>query len=139
MTCNQCVFNIRSTCALQQVTFKKRKIFFLWRGGGGCEEGRVSLAGLGDELHSKLMKTQLLIKFGVILYYARCALVPPTAISRMPPNSPQRNKQHPEKRPQRRLGECRTNVEWTAPSRDPATALTLLSGCYSPEQNPFGL
>lgn len=118
-------------CITTSYVQEKKDFFFVE--GGGCEGGRVSLAGLGDELHSKLMKTQLLIKFGMILYYARCALVPSAAISRMPPNSPQRNKQHPEKRPQRRLGECRTNVEWTAPSRDPATALTLLSGCYSPE------
>lgn len=63
MTCNQCVFDIRSTCALQQVKFKKRKIFC---GGGG---GRESFVGrLGDEFHSKLMKTPVLITFGMILY-----------------------------------------------------------------------
>ena len=29
------------------------------------------MTGLGDELHSKLMKTPVLIKFGMILYYVR--------------------------------------------------------------------
>ena len=51
-----------------KLSSRKERFFFV---GGGGEGGRVSLTGLGDELHSKLMKTPVLIKFGMILYYVR--------------------------------------------------------------------